>query len=246
MTSTQLISDDVALRIALAAKAIPDISVKDLIEALQTEFDGEITSESLDKITVTQLKRAFGNIYEGDDGEWEGEDANNQDISAFKEAVKILWGETTMNEQESLPIEPYQEGDMPNSIRVAVSSNTGEELDGHFGSCHRYLIYQLSADRIKLIDVRSALEADLAEEKNTFRVDLVKDCAIVYVVSVGGPAAAKVIQANIYPMKVEKGGSAREILADLQRAIATSPPPWLAKILGISADKRLKNYQANS
>jgi nitrogen fixation protein NifX len=240
--TTQPISNEVALRIALAARALPNVSVKDLIEALQTELDDEITQESLAQITVTQLKRAFGTIYEVD-SEWEGEEADNSDISFFKEAVRILWGET--NEcQESLPIETYQEGDMPNSIRIAVASNTAELLDGHFGSCHRYLIYQLSADQLKLIDVRSALEADLAEEKNKFRVDLIRDCAVLYVASIGGPAAAKVIQANIYPMKVEQGGSARAILADLQKAIATSPPPWLAKILGISADKRLKNYTA--
>ena len=242
--SQQPISNEVALRIALAAKVLPNVSVRDLIEALQTNLDYEITEESLSKITVTQLKRSFGNIYEVD-SEWEGEDADNSDIAAFKEAVKILWGETGYCE-ESLSIEPYQEGDMPNSIRIAVASNTAEQLDGHFGSCHRYLIYQLSADDIKLIDVRSALEADLAEEKNRFRVDLIKDCAVVYVVSIGGPAAAKVIQAYIYPMKVEQGGSAREILADLQKAIATSPPPWLAKILGITADKRVKNYTAIS
>jgi nitrogen fixation protein NifX len=240
--TTQPISNEVALRIALAARALPNVSVKDLIEALQTELDDEITQESLAQITVTQLKRAFGTIYEVD-SEWEGEEADNSDISFFKEAVRILWGET--NEcQESLPIETYQEGDLPNSLRIAVASNTAELLDGHFGSCHRYLIYQLSADQLKLIDVRSALEADLAEEKNKFRVDLIRDCAVLYVASIGGPAAAKVIQANIYPMKVEQGGSARAILADLQKAIATSPPPWLAKILGISADKRLKNYTA--
>ncbi len=240
--STQPISNEVALRIALAARVLPDVSVKDLIKALQTHLDYELTEESLTKITVTQLKRAFGNIYEVD-SEWEGEDADNSDIAAFKEAVRILWGETGYCEQP-LPIEPYQEGDLPNSIRIAVASNTAEQLDGHFGSCHRYLIYQLSADEIKLIDVRSALKADLAEDKNRFRVDLIRDCAVLYVVSIGGPAAAKVIQAYIYPMKVEQGGSAREILADLQKAIATSPPPWLAKILGVSADKRVKNYTA--
>ena len=240
--TTQPISNEVALRIALAARVLPDVSVKDLIEALQINLDYEITEESLSKITVTQLKRSFGSIYEVD-SEWEGEEADNSDIAAYKEAVQILWGETGYCEQP-LPIEPYQEGDMPNSIRIAVASNTAEELDGHFGSCHRYLIYQLSADELKLIDVRSAIEADLAEEKNRFRVDLIKDCAVVYVVSIGGPAAAKVIQAYIYPMKVEQGGSAREILADLQKAIATSPPPWLAKILGVSADKRVKNYTA--
>ncbi len=242
--TTQPISNEVALRIALAARVLPDISVRDLIEALQTNLDDDLTEEALSKITVTQLKRSFGNIYEVD-SEWEGEDADNSDIEAFKEAVRILWGETGYCEQE-LPIVPYQEGDMPNSIRIAVASNTGEKLDGHFGSCHRYLIYQLSADEIRLIDVRSAVEADLAEEKNRFRVDLIKDCAVVYVVSIGGPAAAKVIQAYIYPMKIEQGGAIREILADLQKAIATSPPPWLAKILGVSADKRVKNYTAAS
>ena len=240
--TTQPISNEVALRIALAARVLPDVSVKELIEALQTNLDDELTEKSLSKLTVTQLKRSFGNIYEVD-SEWEGEDADNSDIEAFKEAVQILWGETGYGEQE-LPIKPYQEGDMPNSIRIAVASNTGEELDGHFGSCHRYLIYQLSVDEIRLIEVRSAVEADLAEEKNRFRVDLIRDCPIVYVVSIGGPAAAKVIQAYIYPMKVEKGGNAREILADLQKAIATSPPPWLAKILGVGTGKRVKNYQA--
>jgi len=240
--SSQPISDEVALRIALAARELPDVSVRELIEALQTNLDDEITEESLSKLTVTQLKRSFGNIYEVD-GEWEGEDADNQDISAFKEAVKILWGEQDECEHP-LPVEPYQEGDMPNSIRIAIASNTQEKLDGHFGSCHRYLIYQLSTDEIRLIDVRSALEADLSENKNDFRLELIRDCPIVYVVSIGGPAAAKVIQANIYPMKIEQGGDIREILADLQKAIATSPPPWLAKILGVDADKRIKNYSA--
>jgi nitrogen fixation protein NifX len=240
--TTQPISNEVALRIALAARVLPNVSVKDLIEALQTNLDDELTEESLSKITVTQLKRSFGNIYEVD-SEWEGEEADNSDISAFKEAVRILWGETEYCE-ESLPIEPYQAGDLPNSIRIAVASDTAEQLDGHFGSCHRFLIYQLSVDQIKLIEVRSALEADLAEDKNRFRVNLIKDCAVVYITSIGGPAAAKVIQANIYPMKVEEGGAIREILADLQKAIATSPPPWLAKILGVGVDKRVKNYTA--
>ncbi|MDY6937356.1 MAG: dinitrogenase iron-molybdenum cofactor biosynthesis protein [Cyanobacteriota bacterium] len=241
----QPISNEVALRIALAARVLPDVSIGDLIEVLQENLDDEITEESLSQLTVTQLKRSLGNIYAVDEGEWEGEDATNEDIATFKEAVRILWGEGDECDRP-LPIEPYEDGDMPSSIRIAVASNTQEQLDGHFGSCHRYLIYQLSVDEIKLIDVRSTIEADLSENKNEFRVNLIRDCPIVYVVSIGGPAAAKVIQANIYPMKIEQGGAIREILADLQNAIATSPPPWLAKILGIGVDKRVKYYQAMS
>lgn len=238
----QPISDEVAIRIGLASQVLPDISIPDLIGVLQANLGDELTEESLSKLTVTQLKRSFGNIYEVDEGEWEGEEADNQDIAIFKEAVQILWGE--QNEcLHPLQVEPYQDGDLPNSVRIAVASNAEEKLDGHFGSCHRFLIYQLSVDEIRLIDIRSALEADLSEDKNKFRVELIKDCPIVYVVSIGGPAAAKVVQANIYPMKVEAGGAIREVLADLQAAIATSPPPWLAKILGVQAEKRVK-YQA--
>ena len=240
--TTPPISEDVAIRIALAARALPNVSTREVIEALQDNLGDDITEESLSRVTVTHLKRAFGNIYEVD-SEWEGEDANNQDIAAFKDAVRILWGENPSAEPD-LPIEPYQEGDMPNSIRVAVASNTDELLDGHFGSCDRYLIYQLAADTLRLIDVRSAADASLSESKNQFRVNLIRDCPILYVVSIGGPAAAKVVQANIYPMKIESGGPARDALANLQQAIATAPPPWLAKILGIQANQRVKNYQA--
>ncbi|MEL6603368.1 MAG: dinitrogenase iron-molybdenum cofactor biosynthesis protein [Cyanobacteria bacterium J06614_10] len=239
----QPISNEVALRIALAARVLPDVSILDLIEALQASLDDGISEKSLSSLSVTQLKNAFSHLDKVDSEEEKDKGAANLEVTALKEAVRILWGEQQACEH-SLLVEPYQPGDMPNSIRVAAASNTDEKLDGHFGSCHRYLIYQLSAKSLKLIDVRSALEADLSQDKNKFRIDLIRDCSVVYMVSVGGPAAAKIIQANIYPMKVGTGGEIRELLAALQQAIATSPPPWLAKLLGIAAGKRVKNYQA--
>jgi nitrogen fixation protein NifX len=155
-----------------------------------------------------------------------------------------LWGETS-ELAEGLPkISPYQDGDVPDSIRIAIASNSQEQLDGHFGSCLRYLIYQLSATELRLIDIRSAAGADLSDDKNAYRARLISDCHVLYVVSVGGPAAAKVIKAGIYPMKIVEGGSAREILTGLQQVIATSPPPWLAKILGVAEGDRVKNYKA--
>ena len=240
--SEQPLSNETALRIALAARALPEVSVRDLIEALQNCLGDRLDETSLGKITVTNLKTAFGKTSDLD-GEEEGEDANTSEIDALKEAVSILWGEA--EEAEVLPsIDPYQEGEMPGSIRVAVASNSQEQLDGHFGSCLRFLIYQLSAKEIKLIDIRSTFEADLSDDKNDFRVNLIKDCHVLFIVSVGGPAAAKVIKSGIYPMKKDEGGPAREILGELQTVMATSPPPWLAKIIGVAEGKRVKNYAA--
>ncbi|MDY6785157.1 MAG: NifB/NifX family molybdenum-iron cluster-binding protein, partial [Cyanobacteriota bacterium] len=112
-------------------------------------------------------------------------------------------------------------------------------------SCFRYLIYQVSAEEIRLVDIRSAGEAYLSDDKNAFRVNLIRDCHILYIVSVGGPAAAKVIQAGIYPMKKTEGGQAREVLGELQTALATTPPPWLAKVMGVAAGDRVRNYKAS-
>lgn len=236
----QRISDEVALRIALAARVLPETSIGDLIEALQTYLGEELTETALSKITVTNLKTAFGQTYDLD-GEEEGEDARTQDIVAFKEAVRILWGEAAA--EQLPPIDPYQVGDMPGSVRIAIASNQGELLDGHFGSCVRYLIYQLSAEDVRLVDIRSAAAANLSDDKNGFRVNLIQDCHVLYIVSVGGPAAAKVIKAGIYPMKKVDGGNARDVLADLQTALKTSPPPWLAKVMGVAVGDRVKNYK---
>jgi nitrogen fixation protein NifX len=238
----QPISNEVALRIALASRLFPELSIAEFIEALQTYLGETLDEIALGRITVTNLKTALGQTYELD-GEEAGEDADATDIAAYKKAVRILWGD--LDEIDQLPsIIPYREGDLPNSIRVAIASNNREELDGHFGSCLRYLIYQLSTEDIRLVDIRSALEADSSEDKNAFRVSLIRDCSVLYIVAVGGPAAAKVVQGGVYPIKKEAGGAAREILSELQQAIATSPPPWLAKILGVADGDRVKNYKA--
>ncbi|MCU0569566.1 MAG: dinitrogenase iron-molybdenum cofactor biosynthesis protein [Oculatellaceae cyanobacterium Prado106] len=239
--SEQPFSNEVAMRIALATRALPDVSIRDMIHALHGAIGEDLNEERLGQITVTQLKTAFGKTFDVD-GEEAGDDTRAEHIIAFKDAVRILWG---IKEDVNLPaIEPYTDGDMPNSVRIAVASNNWEELDGHFGSCLRYLVYQLSGAELRLIDIRSAIEADLSDDKNMFRVNLIRDCQIVYIVSVGGPAAAKVIQGGIYPMKIVEGGSARAILLELQKRMNSAPPPWLAKVMGVAVGDRIRNYKA--
>ncbi|MPM71051.1 hypothetical protein SDC9_118014 [bioreactor metagenome] len=232
------ITREAALRIALAGRAMPGISLPQLIDVLQNRIGkDEIDADDLRTVTVTDLKTAFASA----DGEEDGEDIGIG-LEAMKLAVRILWGDT---EGENLPpIQPYDEGDMPDSVRVALASDSGEALNGHFGSCMRYLVYQVSAQETRLVGVRDALEADFAEDKNGFRVQLISDCHVLYVVSVGGPAAAKVIKGGIYPIKRIEGGAAAEVLAEFQQMMTQSPPPWLAKILGVDAGQRLKNYNA--
>jgi nitrogen fixation protein NifX len=232
------ITREAALRVALAARAMPGITLERLIDVLRRRVGDRLDNELLRKVTVTDLKTAFASL----DGEEDGEDIGIG-LEAMKLAVRILWGDT--GEDELPAVQPYQDGDIPDSVRVALASDSGEELNGHFGSCLRFLVYQASARESRLVGIRDAMEADFAPDKNAFRAQLIGDCQVVYVVSVGGPAAAKIIRANVYPIKRPEGGPAEEVIAQFQEAMQ-SPPPWLAKILGVAAEKRLKNYRAEA
>ena len=232
MTSTIELSREAALKIALAARIIPGIDVGQLLEILHQRLDGDISEMTLKTVTVTDLKTSFSSL----DGEEDGEDIGIG-LDAMKEAVRVLWGE---EEQEDLPPLEKFEGDRSKAIRVAVASNTNEQLNGHFGSSIRYLIYDVSPDELRLVDIRSALQADFSDDRNLFRANLIADCDVGYFVSVGGPAAAKVIRAGVYPVKEINGGQAREVLSKLQERMIENPPPWLAKLMGADAISRIR------
>lgn len=219
-----IITKPAALRIALAARALPEVNMAGLVAKLGEHLGLPITEDKLAKVTVADLKLMLS-----------GEETVEPDVdeATIKLAVRQFWGES--GTAENLPLmDAYVDGDLPGSLRVAVASNTDENLDGHFGSCPRFLIYQVGRNEIRLIDTRSTLITDDAEDKNVARAELISDCQIVYVQSIGGPAAAKAVRANVHPVKMPEGGLARTTLQRLQ-AVLDAPPPWLAKILGVEA-----------
>jgi len=206
----------------LAARVLEGVDTRQFTQWVVKKLGLPVNEAKLAGLTVTDLKQALT-------AEETQETAieTDVDMESLKLAVRYLWGEDVDTDEDLPPVEAYAEGDMPGSLRVAVASNSDENLDGHFGSALRFLIYQLSKDEIRLVAVRPTLEADLAEDKNAARSALINDCQIVYVQSVGGPAAAKIVRAGVHPMKYPQTGLAREVIARLQ-SILDAPPPWLA------------------
>ena len=225
MSPSPIASREAALRIALAARALNGLDVKAFVGALVEKLEPPLTEAKLAKLTVEDLRTILAGDF-AEQGCHVGVEPEQ-----LKEAVRLLWGQGI--EHGDFPvIEAYADGEMPGSIRVAIAANRGENLDGHFGSCDRFLVYQVGQAAIKLIDVRSTAEADGAEDKNAALSALINDCQIVYIQSIGGPAAAKVVRAGVHPIKKPGGGSAREVLAELPGRLGC-PPPWLAQIMGV-------------
>lgn len=218
---------EAALRIALATQELPGIEARALVLALAEKLQLPLTETKLAAVSVEDLCEILA-----------GDHADENCVLGFdsgrlKAAVRPLWGIGVAGSE--LPaLESYVAGELPGSVRVAVASNSGENLDGHFGSCERFLVYQVSPTLLRLIDQRPTLVADQTDDRNVARAALIDDCHIVYVQSIGGPAAAKVVRAGAHPVKIPRAAPAREVLARLQQSLV-SPPPWLAKVMGVPA-----------
>ena len=182
------LSPEVALRIGLAARALPDTDPKRLMTVLVSALGLPITPTKLGRLKVAKLKSAAN------------EELADIDTAHLKSALNLLKGigVKVETDEPSLPeICPYVDGDMPGSIRIACASNQDTRIDGHFGSCARFLIYQVSDSEVRLVDIRSAGRAPEEEDKNVYRAGLIEDCQLLYTVSIGGPAAAKVVRAAV-------------------------------------------------
>jgi len=227
-----IVSEAIALRIGLAARELPDIELPQLWAVIAETVGLPPTTEALEQLTIKQLMSAADGLLSTLDG------------AALQAALAHLKGEGEMRlPAEPLPtIDPDPAGDMPESIRVACASDHGDLLDGHFGSCRRFLIYQLSATQIRLIAIRDidSAAAAASADRNHYRAALISDCQLLFVASIGGPAAAKVIRAGIHPIKQPQGGSARTALAALQPRIGSGAPPWLAKVMGEPPEQRIR------
>lgn len=222
--------EEVALRIALAARALPDIEVRDLLLGVISLVGEPLSVARLAKLRLGKLKQL--------------PELAELDERYLKEALAFLKGRNISCEPEPLPqVQAYAHGAMPGSIRVACASNSGDQINGHFGSCARFLIYQLASDEARLVDIRSPGPVAEDADKNALRAELISDCQVLYTVSIGGPAAAKVVRAGLHPIKLPTGGCASEVLLRLQQTLAGSPPPWLAKVMGLEPEQRARYHQ---
>ncbi len=123
-------------------------------------------------------------------------------------------------------------------MRIAFTSSDGKNVDEHFGRCACFFVWEVDAERAAFEKVVSAVTtAQDEEDRTSARVSAVADCAIVYTVAVGGPAAAKLVSHRIHPMKTGAPIEIAAVVRRLQEVLRGTPPPWLRKALAESAGR---------
>ncbi|MBY9079753.1 hypothetical protein KIH86_09155 [Paenibacillus sp. HN-1] len=119
-------------------------------------------------------------------------------------------------------------------MRVAFASVDGRHIDGHFGLCTAFSIFELKGGRYRWLESRSVAErTDEAEHdcRMESRVRIIADCTLLFVCSIGGDAEKRLRQEGIMTLKTENDA---EIIPQLDRLLdllKSDVPLWLLQAI---------------
>lgn len=117
-------------------------------------------------------------------------------------------------------------------MKIAFTTTDGTMIDQHFGQCDSFQIWEVGPDEAAFLElVKVEPHGSDEEDRIAARAKVLSDCAIVYTMQVGGPAAAKLVAQKIHPMKTNTEVSLPETVARLQEVLRGNPPPWLRKAM---------------
>jgi len=224
MAGVRPLTDDMALRIGMASMALPGVELEEWVAIVIRAVGVPLSPERVKRLRLKRLREA-GQLA-----------LRNLSDEQLRKAIACLRGHgVDMRATLPKPV-PYKAGDMPGSLRVACASNRSDRIDAPFGSCDRFLIYQVSVDEIRLIDIREPRQAMSSREsspRDRFeqRIELLGDCQLLCSLTLGATAAASVVRAGIHALRSGSPCPAPQYLTDLQDVMAGTPPPWMDNLM---------------
>jgi len=117
-------------------------------------------------------------------------------------------------------------------MKIAFTSSTGEMIDQHFGQTESFLIWEVGPDEAHYLEtLKVGAHGGDEDDRISARTKILSDCAIVYTMQIGGPAAAKLVARRNHPMKTGTEASITETIERLQVVLRGRPPPWLRRLI---------------
>jgi len=117
-------------------------------------------------------------------------------------------------------------------MKIAFTTSTGETIDQHFGQCQGFHIWEVGPDEAHFLEeIKVGEHGSDEEDRIAARAKILSECAIVYTMQIGGPAAAKLVAQKIHPMKTNTEVNLKEAVERFQEVLRSNPPPWLRKAM---------------
>jgi nitrogen fixation protein NifX len=132
-------------------------------------------------------------------------------------------------------------------LRIAIATQDLKSLNAHFGSAKRFAVYDVTPSEHHFIEAisfgdvsnESGAHAKDGDDKIGPKVEALTGCHLLFVLAIGGPAAAKVVSAHIHPVKLPKPETIDSIVSRVQTMMTGNPPPWLRKVMGTQAERSM-------
>lgn len=121
-------------------------------------------------------------------------------------------------------------------MKIAFTTSDRVHINAHFGSAQIIDVYEVLPTGYEFIETLTFggnLLEDGNEDKLLPKIEALHDCTIVYVSTIGGSAAARLIKQKITPVKArsESEDVITEVLERMVQMLNGNPPPWLRKAL---------------
>ena len=141
-------------------------------------------------------------------------------------------------------------------LKIAVTTNSLTQVDANFVGAKQVVFYDVTHDSSEFIDLVQFKGGGGGDKKKTgagksggccmmeteeespgstdplsARVDALKGCAVLFTTGIGDPAAMRVKDLNVFPVKLEQPRDIDEVIFHLQRMMNKNPPLWLRRAM---------------
>jgi len=125
-------------------------------------------------------------------------------------------------------------------MKVAFATNDLKRVDAHFGGAKQMAVYEVGVDESRFLEAIQFDEVSsedgahggaTGDDRLSNKIGALAGCSLLFCLAIGGPAAARVIQMKVHPIKLPAPEGIPEVIGRVQGMLKGSPPPWLRKAL---------------
>ena len=128
---------------------------------------------------------------------------------------------------------------LPGALKVAFATQDLRHVDAHFGSAPAIVIYEVSPTESRFIEAvqfdavssQDGRHSEDGDDRVGAKIEAITGCAMLFSLAIGGVAAARVVNANVYPLKLPTAEVISDVIGRLQVQMSGTPPPWMRKLL---------------
>lgn len=123
-------------------------------------------------------------------------------------------------------------------MKVAFTTSDMKTVNAHFAGARTIAVWEVGQDDATFVEAiqfdnassEGGKHDDDGDSRINARLAALDGCALLFVKAIGGPAAAKVVRANVHPVKLPAEEPIADVIARVQ-AMMQAPPPWLRKAM---------------